>query len=219
MIISSINGKPFSIVFVMFNLAAFCIQKVLITDQISNIHSTFVVYSLMIVSAIFTGVVYSFIYLNHISSLEKQIMVYSLFVKEYDCSIFKGNDIRYIVQLNKDDHHIYINRRYFFYNHDYDAKVHYIEILKNKLGKINAVDMLYIYLYKYINVVLMSVGYFFIWQLCFVSKVNIMSFGRFLSILIILLITLYLYCMVNPIFEKIITNRMTKRDLGFFIEL
>lgn len=214
MTISTASGKPFSILFMLFNFLMYWILKFVLLDEMAKNHSTVFTSTIMLIFALITCLIYILI---NMYFTNKKIIRRSNYIGEYGCSIFTEYNMVGAVKIKKDICNIYINHMYLCWNQYPSDRAEYISKLKSRFLRLSKSDILYVYFYKYINTVLMSILLFSIWQIsnsCIAST----SISRQIIIASIISIALIsVYFIVDIICMNVIIKTIKKRNLEFFI--
>jgi len=216
MTISTTNERKISTTFWVFNFVIFCILNFLVLNEFFENKSGLFVYTTIIILALVTGCMYILIDIPFTCFLEGRTIAKSKYVAKYSCSIFTDYNKVCILILKYNRCDLYINQLYFLLDNCQSHRVLYLSKLKSRFLTLNKIDILYIYLYKYIDSVLMSVLLFIIWQ--FYSGINVYShyINKVVIISCTLVLALPIYYAVTKICLVFITKVMQKRNLKMF---
>ena len=217
MTISTVKGNPYSLSFMFFNLIAYSILGFLFRNFLTNYKSAVVVYTIITLLAVVTSFIYISIGLYFTHRLEEKIMRNCNYTKELGCVLFMRSNPKYILKLNKESFELYINRMYLTMFEFSVNGVDYISKLKSRFAKLNKVDILLIYIYKYASTSFMSVMLFTAWYNSGNITIGDGPLIRLLSIVIILCISISMYFMITKIWYIYITKILKQRNLEFFI--
>ena len=216
MTISTTNERKISISFFVFNFVIFFVLNFLVLNKFFESKSGVFVYMTMIISALVTGCMYILIDISFTCFLEGRTIAKSKYVAEYSCSIFTDYNKVCILILKYNRCDVYINQLYFLLDNCQSHRVLYLSKLKSRFLTLNKIDILYIYLYKYIDSVLMSVLLFIIWQ--FYSGMSV--YNNYINKVVIISCTIVLalpiYYVATKICMVFITKVMQKRNLKMF---
>ena len=159
------------------------------------------------------------IYVMH--KIEKDIIRVSSYIEQFDCGLFDDDydDIRCVVELKDNQFNIYYNELYLFlYKRPREIYIYITNLKQRYFGGLSKEDIRYIYLYKYISVILISVAYFFIWEMCTSICINA---NNLLSAIVTMLFTAFViaivYLMLDFVCSIALIMELKKRNLDFFI--
>ena len=216
MTISTVKVRPFSTNFMLFDLTMFFMLKFVLLDKITEDKSITFTYLVFIITAIVVSFVYILLNSCFTRLIENKVMKCASYIEQYDCKIFRSNYVTYILKLDKDNCDIYMNEMFLFLTLYDEDRREYVAKLKTRFANLNKIDLVNIYLYKYVDIVLMSILLFIVWQIGNVITVGNNILLELLTILVIALVAIAIYYAVVKIFLRFITRIMKKRDLMFF---
>lgn len=217
MIISTARGKPFSLIFMLYNFAIFQLLNIMLLDKIVIYKNVALIFISIIVLAVFTALVYILMNIWFRHYIEKDIVRISSYIEQYDCFLYDDYDIKCIVKLNNKTCKLYYNELNLFLTKVHGSRAEYILSLKSSFINLNKTDILFIYLYKYISVVVVSVIYFFMWFACIsVSLAYSSIYTEILAILPIVFLIILLYFILDFVFSIYLIVILKKRNLEFF---
>ncbi len=217
MIISSLKAKRSSIVFSIYNFLVYLFFYYFVIDKIIKNNSTVVSFGIMMALAVISSFIYILIIIIITFFVERKLIRESIYRMEYGCSLFYRRNTKYIVELKKKSCNIYANSLYLrspYYPLDLP---NYVKEQYEKLQNIKISDIIFIYLYKYADALLMSVTYYVVWHFCslIIVETNILKLLIFF-ILLIFAASIGYYAVSN-ICSILIRKHIKKRDLEIFI--
>ena len=215
MTISTTGENQFSITFLMFNVLIFWVLKFLVLNKVFVNHSAMFVYTTIVLLALVTSFIYILINIYKTSKFEKITMKMSMYVEKHKSSLFMGNQNICFLRLKGKECEVYINHIYFVYTQRYQDRAEYISKLKARFAKLSKIDILFIYIYRYIREILTSISLFITWQICSIINNNTPSEMVFKAIVVILLILLY-YTVIKMCLIAI-KGSIDKRNLELFV--
>jgi hypothetical protein len=210
MTISAVKEKPFSMLFLFFNFLIFWTLKFLVFDKVTHNQPAILTYVIIIVSALVTSFLYILISIQFTRKTEKKVISNSNYVREYGCSLFRRYKSPFIVRFRKGECDFYMNETYLVLTQYPSDRMRYISDLRSKLFMLNARDILCIYCYKYMYILLTSVFFFTVWHVCVVCNINI-----YIIILICLIVVVYF--IIDKICTNLVNKSMRKRKLEIFM--
>jgi hypothetical protein len=145
-----------------------------------------------------------------------RVIKWASYIEEYDCKIFSSNYMTYILRLEKDKCDVYMNGTFLFITLYKEDRQEYVAKLKTRISNLDKIDLTNIYLYKYLDMVLMSILLFIVWQAGNTITVGNNALLEILTTLAIALIAIAIYYAVVKICLKFITRILKRRDLMFF---
>ncbi len=211
MIISTVKEKSFSMLFLFFNFVIFWTLKFFVFDKVTHNQPAILTYVIIIVSALVTSFLYILISIQFTRKTEKKVISKSMYVREYGCSLFRRYKSPFIVRFGKGDCDLYMNEMYLVFTQYPSDRMTYISDLRSKLFMLNARDIICIYCYKYIYLLLTSVFFFTVWHICVVCNINI-----YIILLICLIVVVYF--IIDKICANLVNKSMRKRKLDIFID-
>ena len=219
MTISTAKGNSTSIWLMFFCVVIFVILRFFFNDLIFKNESLILVYMFITISALVTSLVYISISLFFTHRFEKKIMDKSEYIQDYNINLFIAINPIYVLKLKKGTfefyfNHIYLHATPFFFN-----KLEYILKLKSRFAKLNKIDILCIYLYKYISIFFSTVYIFVLFNgICELIKYNNnLNLFLYMFMFILILISIPVYIIFTKIVNYCIIKIMKKRDLEFFM--
>ena len=217
MTISTAKGNPTALSLMFFCLVICGTITFFVTDGILKNESVILVYTLIIVSALITSLMYISISLFFTHRLEKRIMNKSNYIENHNINLFIACNPIYILKLKKGTfefyyNHIYLHATQFSFN-----RLEYILKLKSRFATLNKIDILFIYLYKYISIFLSAVFMFMLYNKSYeiIKDSNTFEWLPFMFVVILVLTPVYL--IVTKIIGYFFIKIMKKRDLEFFM--
>lgn len=167
MIISTTRGKPFSVFFMLFNFFTFWWLKLLLLDKVNGDRYSALLFLVLVVLSLIAGLVYILLHMLFTYKMDKDTMSVASPISQYDCSFYDDYFVKCILELKDNACDVYFNETYFIMYQRHYNRARYVSELKSRLVNLDKSDLRYIYLYKYISVLVMSVTYYFIWQVCY----------------------------------------------------
>lgn len=210
MTISAVKEKPFSMLFLFFNFLIFWTLKFLVFDKITHNQPAILTYVIIIVSALITSFLYILISMHFTCKTEKKVISNSNYVREYGCNLFRRYKSPFIVRFGKCECNLYVNEMYLVLTQYPSDRMRYTADLRAKLFMLNARDILCIYCYKYIYIVLTSIFFFTVWHICIVCRINIYT-------IILICLVVVVYFIVDKICTNLVNKSMRKRKLEIFM--
>ena len=196
MTISTTGENQFSVSFLMFNFLVFLVLKFSVLKEVFGSHSVMFSYTTIILFSLVTSLVYILIYIYKTNEFEMITMEMSMYVEKYKCNLFIGHENVCFLRLREKECDVYINQLFFIYSQYYSNRAEYISKLKARFATLNRIDILYIYLYRYMKEILTSVSLIVIFQICSSISKNTPSELVFLTIVLLLLI-LFCYTVIQ----------------------
>jgi hypothetical protein len=216
MTISTVKIRPFSTNFMLFNFVMFFILKFVLLNKITEDKSIAFTYSVFLITAIVVSIVYIILNSCFTRLMVNRVIKWASYIEEYDCKIFSSNYMTYILRLEKDKCDVYMNGTFLFITLYKEDRQEYVAKLKTRISNLDKIDLTNIYLYKYLDMVLMSILLFIVWQAGNTITVGNNALLEILTTLAIALIAIAIYYAVVKICLKFITRILKRRDLMFF---
>jgi hypothetical protein len=215
MTISTTGENPFSITFLMLNFLVFWVLKFSVLKEICERQSVVFVYTTIILLSLVTSFIYILISIYKTHKFEISTREMSMYVEEYKCNLFMGRKNTCFLLLKGKECEVYINQLFFVYSQYRPNRAEYILKLKARFVTLNKIDILYIYLYRYMKEILTSVSLIVIFQICSGISKNTSSELVFLTIVLLLSI---LFCYTVIQICMIATKRsIEKNNLELFV--
>lgn len=217
MTISTSNEKTTSISFWVFIFSVYWTFKFFVLNKFFENQSGIPIYSTIVTLALFTGLLYILIDIYFTRKREEaNIKLSSCYVEEYGCSLFMGHKNVCIVRSNKERCDLYINRLYFSYTQLQTNRPEYLAKIKSRFTTLNKIDILYIYSYKYIYMILITAILFVVWQIYSNALMSNNLSTQVITLFGILILICPMYYITTKICLFSITKFMRKRNLDMF---
>jgi hypothetical protein len=210
MIITTMKGKPCSVLFILFNLISFCTLKYFVLGKsIENVYYSFIVFTLLSLTTCFVYIVID-IYIKH-RFLKKDVNTLT-HIEKFEFGFVGAHSTLCILKVKKNMRATYRNTE--LYHCD---RTSYMQKLQSRYDKLNNIDKMYIYFYEYINTVLMSILLFSVFQVFFSININSNILNQLFWIICLSLLICFTCFIIIQICLLCISMSMKKRDLMFFI--
>lgn len=212
MIISTMKGKPCSVLFIVFNLLIFWAFRYFVLGNVGVNMSLISIYSMFILIALITTFMYILIDLYIKYRFRKKAVDNYTNIEEYNSGSLGVFDTLCILKVKQNMSETYKDTELYHSNRE-----KYMKNLHSRYETLNTREKLYIYFFEYINVVIMSVLIFIAWVSCY--DINFLSSILYhISVLLGIAATLiFSYYIITNICLKVITNVIKKRGLQFFV--
>lgn len=213
MTISTMKNKRISFVFIIFTFIIFlCLRFFVLTDGVATFSSC-----LFVALVGFTlGIIYTLVDIWQINRLEKSIIANFSYLENYKCNVFKETDASFIAQIKKGKCTVYLSQKGLYLADYYYDIQRYVTKLQSRCERLNIIDLLIIYLYKYrMHLLVFSMSFLQFW-ICFhiLTTINTMDVISLVALPILFaLITFKIDDLCDFYFKRI----MFKRELGYFI--
>lgn len=216
MIISTKTYRPFTTSFMLFNFVVFWFFKFTLLDRIAKYTSPLHAFGVDIVLAFITGFVFILIRGYFVGREERVVMKGSKYFKKHNCNLFVDYDVPFILKIGRKTRELYINQVLLFPSQYYSNSEEVISELKERVLTLNKLDLLCIYLYKYMETVLMSLLFFVIWYLC--ELINMKNaLNEIVLIMAISVVMTLAYFKIMKIIKSKLKKFMMKHDLDVFV--
>lgn len=217
MIISTRKEELMTVPFIFFNFFVYWILKFTLFDPFMKAGGSIpIVSSLLVLSAIITGLIYILFNIRFINNVEKQVMKNSQYLEQFDCSIYPVYPASHIIFIEKGKINVYINHMFLMMNFYKSDIPEYVSDLKTSVKNLNKKDIFVILLYKKLEHIFLSILFFVVWNLTsMINNKNV--FVEISEIIFSTIAAIIVYLIVSKLFKKYITNIIKKRNLQFIL--
>lgn len=210
MIISTKQHKILSNQFLLTIFVQFLIFQILIvSDLLESSISSILKMLIVLVLGIVAGLLYTII-----DIIDEMIVCKSLIKKSKSynsvVSMINGNEDRIIILKSRKDFEIGVERVNFYKNYNQDI---FLDSLTKKLINLNFADCVSIYFYRYTNNVVISVLFFYVWQLYQIKYFENLIIGNVLVALVLSFFIVKIFYHILITLHEINDMNIEKRSL------
>lgn len=209
MIISTSKKKPMSFFFLIFNFIIFWIFEFFLLKNRIDEEDLILVATMTLFVSFVTSVTYILVDIYITCKREQKIFDSSTYVREYGASVFNGYESLFLFKLKDEVHNISINEPFLNLTQYPSDRREYIMNLRTCLFTLTEIDILVIFLRKYIQYILNSALFFVIWQRCMLGNIKE---GAIFQILIVLCV----YHLLSILTKKLICKYIKKHKMCVF---
>lgn len=212
MIITTIDAKPCSVIFIFFTFASFLLMKLLgLSNFIAN-KSEINVYIMLVILSLLVSFMYILLDINFKRWFKRKEVNQFTHIEKYDCKQIVSYGTLCVLKVKENMLATYSNLE--LYHSDPKG---YMRELHSRYESLSKKDTFLIYFYEYINVVMMSVLLFVMYKVFLGININVEVFKQVIGIIIILAVSAFLYMIIVKLCLLISTKSMEKRNLNFFV--
>lgn len=214
MTISTIKNRRISFIFIIVSFIIFlCLRFFVLEYGVV----TFSSYLLVTLIGLTLGFIYTLVDIWQINRLEKNIIENSSYLENYKCNVFKETDASFIVEIKKGKCSVYLSQKGLYSaNYYYDIQ-RYITKLESRCDRLNIIDLLIIYLYKYPTELLVFSMSFVQFWICFHILTTINTIDVISLIALPILFSLLTF-KIDDLCDFYLKKIMFKRELGDFVD-